>query len=264
MNSLFGITIGVTSFLRKGYLEECVRQIDAFFPECHVIVADDSDEVDPPKPIQYGIPYRSGHRTDRYLTVQLPFDSGLSMKRNIIVKACRTPLMLLWCDDFKADAKAREGVLQMLKVLDENPVVDVAAARVDHKKYEAWLRYVPGVYNISGHVREERVEELDREYYRVDLAANYFLARTASIIDVPWEERCKIGGEHGEWFIRMKQKGRVTVLVRGANVNTLQLPDSAKDPRYDQFRGRALTQGHQVMKQVLGIKSYFGMAGDIS
>jgi len=237
------ITVGVTSFLRAGFLEESLRTIQEFLPECRVIVADDSDSDLCAEIAGDGC-------------LRLQFDEGLSRKRNELVKVCKTPLFLLWTDDFKADEQCRTGVLKMLEVLDGDSAIDVAAGRVNHVPYECWLEYKHG-----SHVREHRIVGTP-PYWRVDLAANYFLARTASI--VPWEDRCLIGGEHCLWWLAMKQAGRVCVILPQSNVNTLDLPPSAQDDRYPAFRGRCYEQGHAVMKEILCIQKYYGMAGDVS
>lgn len=259
MSALSDVTIGISSFLRAGYLAECLKAIDKHLPECGTLVVDDSGS--------YFLDHVKRGTFDQsrsYPIYTLPFDAGLSRKRNESVRRCRTKYFLLYCDDFKADEECRAGVERMIEVLDGRTEAAVAGGRVDSRPYECFLEYKPGEY-----IRELRPPSLPHLHgnslpARVDLTANYFLARTELIRDIPWEDRCRIGGEHGLWFIRMKQAGRITLWVPGVNVKTIMLGASAKDPRYDEFRGRAYEQGHKVMKEILDIRFYRGMAGDVS
>ena len=255
---LSDITIAITSFLRFGYLAECLRQAKEHLPECRIVVADDSG-TPPPVPDDAGL-------------ISLPWDSGLTKKRNAIVRAATTPYVLLYCDDFATDADARAGVEKLLSVL-ENPAypVDVAGGRVDNQSYEGFLEYVKG-----SHIKETRlVLNGGSDLYnvglpgcfKVDLTVNYFLARTDVLREVPWDEEiAPIGGEHVQEFLDLKQAGKTVVWVPGANVNTLRLGAGAdvQDPRYGGFRRRAYSMGHTIMKKKYSIQRYVGFDGDVS
>ena len=244
---LCDVAIAITSLWRHGYLLACLDGIAKNLPEVSVIVADDSD-------------------TDLCASIAGPdcirmkFDSGLPAKRNAIVDACQKPLLLLACDDFDfSTPEARQGIEKMVKVLDENPDVDVAGGHVDGLSYEGYLEYVPGEY-----VRETRLVPDGTPFQRCDLTVNYFLARTDKI--VAWDVRMKIGGEHFDWFWQMRQAGCKIVWVSGVNVNTLQLGTSTnvQDPRYGGFRRRAINLGHPLMKKQYNIKDYISFDGGIS
>lgn len=238
--SLQDITILITSFLRPGYLAECLKRVKANLPECRVVVVDDSFND------------RWIEASNGVVTMHLPFDSGLPAKRNLGVKLCQTKYMLLGCDDFDFSTKeARDGIERMAIILDTFPEVDVAAGRVHNQPYEGFLTLQPGEY-----VREHRlVPEGNELFYTVDLTVNYFLARTDRI--VPWDARMKIGGEHFDWFWQMKLAGRRTVWVPGVNIETFDVPNGA-DPRYGEFRARAVNLGHRIMLEKYGIKTYKG------
>lgn len=262
MSSLANITIAISSFLRQGYLRECLAFIEACLPECAVIVADDGDEA-----IDKTIHHWKGFRRS---WIQMPFDSGLSSKRNATVRACESPLLLMFCDDFRADEECRDGVERMLEVLEQFPLIDVAAGRVDKRPYEAMLEYIPGEHiretrAVIPHANDPSTCNGRPAWTQVDLAINYFLARTAKLRACPWPEEIRpIGGEHVAFYLDAKAKGYRTVLVHGCNVKTMTLGPEAQDPRYSAFRGRAYDLGHQAMKRRYNIKQYVGMAGDIS
>jgi hypothetical protein len=125
------------------------------------------------------------------------------------------------------------------------------------------LEYVPG-----SHIKETRLEPCPGlEFYCVDLTVNYFLARTNRII--PWDETIRpIGGEHGDWFLSMKEAGRKVVWVPGVNITALtlgtgegQVRPPGQDYRYNGFRRRAYQCGHTIFKKKRNIVDYIGFDG---
>jgi hypothetical protein len=102
--------------------------------------------------------------------------------------------------------------------------------------------------------------------WKVDIATNYFLARTEVLKQFPWPQEMKIGGEHVCLFLDLKESGKKVVWAEGININTLHLgtgPD-VQDPRYKAFRQRALTTGHALMKIKRNIKTYVDFNGGVS
>ena len=247
MSSLADTTILITSFLRPGCLAQCIAGIAANLPECDCLVVDDGD-LDG----EHFFRLRPGR------FISLPFDSGLPAKRNAGVNAATTNYVLLGCDDFVFDAKARLGVEFMIEELDLNPDLDLVGGRVDGRPYEGFLEYVPGEY-----IKETRLEAVDY-FHECDLTVNYFLARTEVLKNFPWPEEMKIGGEHVCFFLDLKLAGRRVAWLKGANINTQPYDPSKQDPRYPEFRARARTLGHPLMKKRYGIKHYIGFEGDVS
>lgn len=251
MNPLNDVTILITSFLRFGYLNTCLHGAREKLPECGLLVVDDSDETQK----------ETIHSGGSWTIVEMPFDSGLAAKRNMGVRYCKTQYLLLGCDDFDfSTSEARQGIERLLSVLEENPDIDVASGRVDNHPYEGFLEYKPGHF-----IREHRLTpNHTAPFFDVDLTVNYFLARAARI--VPWDDRMKIGGEHGDWFLSMKEAGRRVVWVPGVNITTLHLGTSknVQSPLYGGFRGRALELGHRIFKEKRGIRDYIDFGGGFS
>ncbi|VVB52770.1 Uncharacterised protein [uncultured archaeon] len=233
------VTIGVTAFLRYPRLVQALKGIAHFFPECQSIVASDGNE---------NIPSHKG------TSIHMVFDSGLCAKRNAIVGCTKTKYLLMCSDDYEF-ASARSGVEKMKAVLDRHAALDVAGGRVNGRLYEGFLDYHPG-----SHIREIRLREnynYNVEFYRCDITANYFLARTNRLL--PWPEELKIGGEHAYWFLKMKQAGALTCYVPDANIDTQQHAETP-DPAYVAYRRRAY-EGHRRMKEMLDIKTYVDFDG---
>ena len=235
-DNMSDVTILVTSFLRPGCLAECMASIKLWLPDCKVIVIDDGD-----LPLALPDPGNCD-----WSLIRLPFDSGLSAKRNAGVKAATTKYVLLGCDDFYFFDAARKGIELLIDALGlfgpdnlrvRNSVV-LASGRVDDNPYEGFLEYKKGEY-----IKETRADVSssvhEGDCQLVDLTVNYFLARTEALKQFPWPEEMKIGGEHVCLFLDLKLAGKNVAWVKGVNVTTQLYDPSKQDPRYAQFRARA-------------------------
>lgn len=251
---LHKVSILITSFLRFGYLKNCLAGIEKNLPECKVIVVDDSGDTS------------LGSSEMGRVFIYLPFDSGLSAKSNAGVRACMTDYLLMGSDDFDFSTdEARAGIEKLVRVLDEHAIVDVAGGHHNDQRYEGFLESVPGTYiketrifGPNGPQGSSRSLSENYEFYKVDLIVNYFLARTESIRPFPWDERMKIGGEHGDWFLTLKDAAKTVVWVPGVNINEQAHDRSKEHPDYGKYRGRAISLGHKIFLEKRGVRDYCG------
>jgi hypothetical protein len=251
---LSDVTILVTSFLRPGYLYECVKRITNNLPECKILVVDDGNALP-----EFDFDHNFG-------VIPLPFDSGLPAKRNAGAKAIKTKFMLMGTDDFDfGTPEARAGVTKLLESMESFPQIDVAGGHFNRMPYEGFLDYVPG-----SHIKETRLftdpkpwAELTQPFYQVDITVNYWMARPELLAEIPQDERMKIGGEHGDWFLSLKEAGKLVVWIPGVNVNALPYEPKWQHRDYNQYRGRARTLGHKIFLEKRNIKTYYGFDEEI-
>ncbi len=207
---LTDITIVIPTFHRRGYLKDCLQIIGENLPECEVVVVSDDGVIPQTKNEIY-----------------LPYDSGLTAKRNAGVQAVHTKYALIASDDYDFSSPlTRAGIVNMVFTLKYIPSIDVVAGRVNNKPYEGYLEYVPGEY-----IKEHRLIPIHDSPFQVDIAANYFLARTQALLDVPY-------------------------------VNTFPYDVSKQHPQYREFRRRCW-QGHEQMMKKRNIKKYFGFDEEV-
>lgn len=257
------VTIVIPTFHRRGYLRDCLDGIKANLPECSVVVAQDD----------------GGDCTYEHNTwwTKLPYDSGLTAKRNAAVSLVDTKYTLMGCDDFDFSTpdvrKSLHDMIAILRVseIDIGREIDVVAGRVNNRPYEGFLEYVPGEY-----IKERRLQfDAPPAYkmpplflmwkplflmWKIDIAANYFLARTSILRAHPWDESIRpIGGEHVDWFLDLKDAGMTVVFPSPyANINQMPYDASKQDFRYNAYRRRAVTTGHALMMKKRNIKNYYG------
>jgi hypothetical protein len=251
--SLRDVTICITSFLRPGYFTKCLESIKVSLPECSLVVVDDSSTD--ARLNATGFDPELG-TTSRF--IYLKFDSGLTVKRNTGVKATKTPYWFCGSDDVDFSTRGfKEHLTAATELLDSHPEIDLVGGRVDSRPYESNLEHD----TTANVIREHRLVPDGSPYQRCDLVVNAFLARTSTLLEVPWDEDVvPIGGEHGQFFWHMKKAGKVTVWLPGMNLNTLQLGQGSnvQDPRYRQFRMRAFSHGHTTMLKKEGINDWVG------
>jgi len=241
--NLSKVTILITSFLRPGYLSDCLAGIRKNLPECQVIVVDDGGST----------------FVTREHVISLLFDSGLSAKRNAGVKSTQTPYLLMGSDDFDFSTKeARHGIERMVDVLENGSSIDIAGGHVNGDVYEGNLVVAPGQY-----IAQTKVVPSSTGITPVDLVVNYFVARTEAIRPHPWDERMKIGGEHGDWFLTLKDAGLKVVAVSNVNITTLPFDRTKEDPRYASFRGRAKGLGHKIFLRKRGVSEFYGSSSTV-
>jgi hypothetical protein len=252
-HTLAAVSIGITAFYRPGYLYQCLGTIQRVLPECTtIVVADDNDYSLGEYAKRINLDYVE--MPDRWAT--LPFDSGVNEKRNAIVKLSHTEYTLMIADDYELN---RRSVERMVEVLNERPEVDVVVGTYNEKNYEANLELVPG-----SHINEHRID-ISKQVpsfltphagYKIDLGIFYTLSRTQVLRDVPWDENLgKIGGDHGDWFLDLKQAGKYVAFVPGCPVRTF--PYNVHNQHYDYLKYRCRAQeGHEKFLAKRGVTNY--------
>lgn len=249
---LSDVSILITAGWRPGYLDETLMGLIRYLPECkRVVVTDDN----------YKVYSTSQHPTTVY---NVPDDTFLTRKRNLGVSVIDTKYTLLAADDFEWTMETRASVIQMVETLDAFEFADVIAGTVNNKRYEGFLEVKEGEY-----IRETRLDEScghngviitpHRTWWHVDLATNFFIARTDTLRWVPWDETIgPIGGEHADWFLDMKEKNRRILWSPGLNINEQPRYLALEHCSYRQRRNRAWSTGHQLFLKKRGVKCYIG------
>ncbi len=245
--SLSDITIGISSFGRWGYLARCLADIRRFFPDCKVIVADNSFD-DRCAAVARGC-------------IRLESDSGLTACRNATVRATTTPYWFCGCEDFDFGTRGfRSKLEEAAAVLDGHPEISLVGGRANNFPYEAFLEQREDDH--GRYMQEMPMVPSGAQYDLCDLVVNAFLARTSVLLECPWDEEVKpIGGEHGQFFWTLKQAGHKVAYLKDWNIRTLNLGEdiSVQDPRYRQWRNRAVDTGHRIMCKKLGIYDWKGV-----
>jgi hypothetical protein len=243
--SLSDVTIVITAGHRSGYLWQAVFGTGVNLPECKIVIVNDDDN------------YNALLHGKNVIWRQMPNDTFLTRKRNAGISLVDTEYTLIAADDFDFDIQSRATVIKMKEMLEEFPEADVVAGRVNNRRYEGFLTLVPGEY-----IKEARTER-ENVFHCVDIAANFFLARTKVLREVPWDETIgPIGGEHADWFLDMKAANKIVIWGPGLNINEQPKDSSKEEPGYRAMRNRAY-HGHELMLKKRGVKRYYGFDEEV-
>lgn len=253
------VAVLIKTFLRDGYLLQTVRSIQEFLPEAKMVIVDDGYES------SFKISWYAQMREQGHVCVWLPFDSGFGAKANEGVQQCDREFVLIASDDFHFTEETRHHVMNMVKLLQTNPHLDLVSGRVNNNPYEATLveREDGVVIETRGFYAEGNCDGIP--YRTCDLTVNFSLIRRTLLDKVEWDGgEVKIGGgEHGAFFLDIKRAGgRVAYLVN-ANIN--EFPRGNADWQHQQYnamRNRARQPGRPCLRK-RGIKRWVLQDGSV-
>ncbi len=218
------VTIVVKTFERPKSLKNLLQSISKLGLKYPILVADDSR-------ISLEREIKSEFSDLEITWLSLPFDTGLSEGRNILVNAVKSPYFLLCDDDFVFDERA--DIQKALRCLEENKLsvlggdfynyvtipnikrfiklilTDPVKVKMFMLKEYSTSRYL-GVFKESADgacellITNNKPSQLP---YYCDLVNNFFLAKTDAIKKMGgWDPQLKLG-EHEDFFFRAKKAG---------------------------------------------------------
>jgi len=195
----------VISFLRPGYTKACVESLRKMYPEVSILVGENAEHHPELAKVceEYGAKY-----------IQLPFDSGVCVGRNMLLKHVETEFVLVGDDDFFYEEQT--GVDRMVKFMENHPEADLIGGRVIQdgvvRNYQGSIERYANYLNTKPIKLDEAEFAYDSasglRYIKCDLTFNFFVARVARIKDIPWDEEIKVAYEHLSWFIDMQSAKR--------------------------------------------------------
>ncbi|MEM8860475.1 MAG: glycosyltransferase [Chloroflexota bacterium] len=188
------VTFIAPTFERPGCILNLLKSIRAYYPAIPVLVCDSSqrplfdDENHLPNGISwFTLPYEKGHT--------------LGAARNHLVTQVKTKYFFLCDDDHVINQHTDLG--RMFRFL-EAEAYDIVGGCQDKNDYGT------AIFEQIGDIVYQRFFEHHGEIrpgvVRCDRVSNTFLARTAAVNQVPWEDRV-YGSEHAEFFLRATWHG---------------------------------------------------------
>lgn len=187
----------IKTFKRYECLNELLKSIKKFYPEAHIIVADDNSDA------EFNLSfYRKWKNVE---VVRLPFDSGLSAGRNAMVKYSKRPYILLLDDDFIFTKET--DIDKFYKVMTSDKEIGVVggccleAGQEVH--YELIFELKNGVLtqNTDGNKWTERQ---GIKCKRTGCVLNFALFNKELFNCVQWDEKLKIV-EHSDFYLQLQK-----------------------------------------------------------
>lgn len=241
------IAIIVTTMFRDDLLETAVDSMLKFAPEnCHVFIGDQGErgsKANARKIEQY--------KKDRVQYFPLPFDCGLSKARNFLVEEAHKQGFeyILLASDSMIFTEASRGINDLLSYFE---VYDVIGLRLNRAE----------IYWVGWLTMKERdsfyLDFIDRSgeptfgpIYDCNIIHNFFLAKTAVIRQVKWDDRLKLA-EHEDFFYRLANAGFKVGWTKAVSCDRFKTRDGA----HGLYRAANWTAGLQDLKLKYGLKSW--------
>ena len=234
------LSVLVKTFQRPDALHRLVASIRRFYPRIAVLVVDDSEE--PLDPVPDGV--------TRYW--HLPFDSaGLSAGRNFGLRHVETEHVLVCDDDMVFGRRTDLGA--MVRTVTSTRFDLVSCMWMDHDPWTSirrGYRRFEGTLEITGGTLVHRLGATRGTVDGLpvfDIVHQFFVAPADVLRRDPYDERLKIGPEHVEFFLRLKERGVLCTRLPDAVVHHYpQLPDE-----YRPFRANTAPYV-QLLKEIRG------------
>ena len=237
----------VISFLRPAYTIACIESLRRNYPEIEIVVGENAERDEKLAKIcqKVGAKY-----------IQLPYDSGVCVGRNMLMKHVETDYVMVGDDDFFYTRDT--GADKMLSFLERHPEFDLIGGRVMEngivRNYQGsierrrdFLKNTP----INLETAEFKTDdETGIRYIKTDLTFNFFVARVEKIIGIPWDEEIKVAYEHESWFIDL-QEAKINVafspdpiVIHKPEHLRKTVEESKAHPTYKAFRSRRTDKEH--------------------
>ena len=260
------ITVIIKTFNRLESLTRLLQSLDKLPYRLTILIADDSNQ-----PYSNEILKRFPKSDIQYHV--LPYDSGLSAGRNMLLEKVTTPYFLLCDDDFYLHQST--DLQRVIGIMEENRL-DIAGgafmnyivvnnarnfARILLSPSKTWrlLTAKPTISRYIGHfvVEDDQCTLLisNRQPEKIiqpcDLVNNFFIGETQRIREMGgWNPGYKLG-EHEDFFFRARQKGLRVAYVEGfATGHYPAIPAS-----YRKYRERSLEIKNSFIKES-GLSTY--------
>lgn len=191
------LTVVIKTFERPRLLQKLVASLRTYYPRLKILVADDSREPTPPQMRQ------------RLTHLPMPFDSGLSAGRNLLVERVPTEYFLLLDDDHLFMRDTDLGL--MLRILVRNGLDLLGGVMINYPEQKPF--HYRGQLELEPHpdgngklfsINKAPIASLpDHQLYSV--VHNFFIARTDAVRAFGgWDNELKIM-EHNDFFLRARE-----------------------------------------------------------
>jgi hypothetical protein len=178
------VTLVIKTFERPALLSRLVGSIRRMYPTVPIIVVDDS---------------RHPTRLPDVVTIELPFDQGVSAGRQAGLDRVATPYVMVLDDDFIFYRATR--IERAVDILERQPRIDVVGGQVIDLPYLRFREPPIGQIFATNATPREPIGSTIEGLPVCDKVANFYVARTDAINRVGWTPALR-RLDHADFFTR--------------------------------------------------------------
>jgi len=199
------VGILITTFERDKHLFELVHSIRKYYDEIPIYIVDQGKSDDEKEK------FLNNYGCD---LIQIPWDSGLSLARNIGMKLMKENYAVLCDDDFVFTKNTK--LERWYDLLQSLPNVGLAAGLLKQRgrewHYEHELELKKDRYIIKDFKKIIWKNHEGIPYFYTDLCLNFFMIKKQAWRDNKWDVDYKIIQEHIHFFLNMKFNSKWKVI----------------------------------------------------
>jgi hypothetical protein len=231
-------TLIFATIARPQCASRLIQSVRAFFPTMPVVMVEQIDGESELDALcgAFGI-----------TRIAVPFDIGVSACRNIALRAVSTELVILADDDFVlTEHTSFDTAGRFLERNTEVAFVGGTLDSTDSTDFKtAFLRARNFAIDETGDglilipataFDHNRVEADGETFVLCDMVAQWGIGRADLIREVGWDERMKTGGEHMDFFLRLKSLPARPKVAFSTCIRAAHEPETTA--LYESLRGR--------------------------
>jgi len=239
-NPIKQLAISIKTFQRDESLFKLVKSIRGELPHAPIYIADDGDMTGAKNKF-YSDLSNQGHQI-----YTMPFDSGLSAGRNLLLDNIKEQYFLNCDDDFII--RDTKMFLQIIRLLRDTPELLLVGGMTVELSGE--VRAFAIDFDIGAGILKQRfaynqmkISENIRYMY-ADMVSNFFIGKTELMRKIRWDDNFKIGYEHPDFAMRVLNKYKLAF----SPDLTVWHSRNRKDKKYKKFRyGNKRIKGFKEM-----------------
>jgi hypothetical protein len=232
------LTLTIITMARPGCAKRLIESVRRFYPRLPIVMV---EQVDGPSPLSEIAAIADVQH------VVLPFDTGISIARNVAVASVRTEYFILADDDFVfLESTIFTPALNFMFAFPEvaflgGDLEERERSRADYSKARNLLfdKTGRGIVVLSAEMLKTNSKVFEGQRFQFcDLVSCWGIGRTSTFQNTPllWDERFKIGGSHYDFFLTWKQN---YPQLKIAHTSTLLCAhDPIREPQYNSLRHR--------------------------
>lgn len=185
----------------------------------------------------------------------LPYDCGLSYARNFLVQKAHEAecdYIFLTADSYEFRDYDFTTLIEFLESNQYNGIVGFVEENKPDPNWKFDLELIPNDSFVLKRPRRGIVEFKNLKLQPCDVTQNFFLAKTKTLLECPWDNELKLT-EHEDFFWRLKTNTTYKVYFNDS-IRCKYVNDKPKD--YNDKRRRIYTDYKQKLLQKYHLKNW--------
>ncbi len=188
------LTAIIKTFERPAIVARLIKSIRLQYPHLKIIVVDDSRT-----PVQH----------NNAITIQMPYDIGVSAGRNQALMQVSTKYLMLFDDDFIFTRHTH--VQAVLESIENHHEIDIVGGEVINLPFYRKTDYAHETLHPTDNISKLPAGSIIGGLPVFDKVPNFYIAKTSSINKIKWDPLLK-RLDHADFFTRAK--GVLTIVYQ--------------------------------------------------